>query len=115
MAYQVKNLQIIKPEEVDCLNIEAEKDLVSLVTCTPYGINTHRLVVTGERISYQKGEEKKIKGKMMSVRELLFAAMPVVFICYAIVNLLRYGRGKKEREKKQRRKGSYRKKKKRTG
>ena len=71
MAYQVKNLQIIKPEEVDCLNIEAEKDLVSLVTCTPYGINTHRLVVTGERISYQKGEEKKIKGKMMSVRELL--------------------------------------------
>lgn len=115
MAYQIKNLQIIKPEEVDCLNIEAEKDLVSLVTCTPYGINTHRLVVTGERISYQKGEEKKIKGKMMSVRELLFAAMPVVFICYAIVNLLRYGRGKKEREKKQRRKGSYRKKKKRTG
>ena len=90
MAYQVKNLQIIKPEEVDCLNIEAEKDLVSLVTCTPYGINTHRLVVTGERISYQKGEEKKIKGKMMSVRELLFAAMPVVFICYAIVNLFRY-------------------------
>ena len=115
MAYQVKNLQIIKPEEVDCLNIEAEKDLVSLVTCTPYGINTHRLVVTGERISYQKGEEKKIKGKMMSFRELLFAAMPVVFICYAIVNLLRYGGGKKEREKKQRRKGSYRKKKKRTG
>ena len=50
MLYRVRNIQIVKPDEVDVLEIEEDKDLVSLVTCTPYGLNTHRLIVTGERI-----------------------------------------------------------------
>ncbi|MFR4145051.1 MAG: sortase [Mediterraneibacter gnavus] len=58
LAYRVNEIQVIKPEEADSLGIQAGKDLVSLVTCTPYGINTHRLVVTGERIEYQGGGRK---------------------------------------------------------
>ena len=50
LVYEVVSLQVVKPEEVSGIEIEAERDLVSLVTCTPYGINTHRLIVTGERI-----------------------------------------------------------------
>ncbi len=49
LAYEVCNIQVIRPNETEFFQIQEEKDLVSLVTCTPYGINTHRLVVTGER------------------------------------------------------------------
>lgn len=104
LAYRVNEIQVIKPEEADSLGIQAGKDLVSLVTCTPYGINTHRLVVTGERIEYQEGAENQIKGQMMSPRELLFAAMPLLFILYAVINLVRTGRRNQRNEKKERRK-----------
>ena len=47
--YQVSEVMVIKPEDTENLRIREGKDRVSLITCTPYGINTHRLVVTGER------------------------------------------------------------------
>ena len=49
-AYRVCEIQVIRPEQVEVLEIQPERSLVSLITCTPYGINTHRLVVTGELI-----------------------------------------------------------------
>lgn len=49
-VYKVCEIQIIKPEETEKLKVKEEKELVSLITCTPYGINTHRLIVTGERM-----------------------------------------------------------------
>ena len=50
LMYKVISVQIVKPDQVEVIEIEKSKDLVSLITCTPYGINTHRLVVTGERV-----------------------------------------------------------------
>ena len=54
------NIQTILPTDVDALMIEDNKDLVTLVTCTPYGVNTHRLLVMGERVPYDdsKVDEK---------------------------------------------------------
>lgn len=76
LAYQVTEIEIIHPEDVEGLGIQAEKDLVSLITCTPYGLNTKRLVVTGERIPYIEAEEQEIvPGRSMSFRELVFTAM----------------------------------------
>ena len=49
LTYQVCDMAVILPEDTQALVPEKDRDLVSLVTCTPYGINTHRLVVTGER------------------------------------------------------------------
>lgn len=49
LVYKVCDIRVIKPEETSRFYTASDKDLVSLVTCTPYGINTHRLVVTGER------------------------------------------------------------------
>jgi len=49
-TYRVCQIQIIRPEETDGLGIQKDRDLVSLITCTPYGINTHRLIVTGEKM-----------------------------------------------------------------
>ena len=58
MAYQVIEIQVVEPTQVEAISIEPEKDLVSLITCTPYGINTHRLIVTGERIEIEDSVEQ---------------------------------------------------------
>ncbi len=49
-TYQVCSIRVVRPEETEGLGIWEDRDLVSLITCTPYGINTHRLIVTGERM-----------------------------------------------------------------
>lgn len=51
LTYRVCEIQTLLPEEADELYPDEERDLMTLVTCTPYGVNTHRLIVTGERIS----------------------------------------------------------------
>lgn len=50
LVYEVDQILIVLPEEVDALAIEEDKDLCTLVTCTPYGVNDHRLLVRGYRI-----------------------------------------------------------------
>ena len=49
-TYQVDQVLVIEPSETETLQIQDGKDLVTLVTCTPYGVNTHRLLVRGERV-----------------------------------------------------------------
>lgn len=51
MTYEVDKVTIVEPDDLSPITIEAGKDLVTLVTCTPYGINTHRLLVRGHRIA----------------------------------------------------------------
>ncbi|MHC5249771.1 class C sortase [Enterococcus sp. LJL90] len=53
LAYEVMNVKKVVPTEFSDLEIVENKDLVTLLTCTPYGINSHRLLVTGSRIPYQ--------------------------------------------------------------
>lgn len=48
-VYEVTEINVVEPHEVNALRREPARDLVTLVTCTPYGINSHRLLVTGER------------------------------------------------------------------
>ncbi len=52
LAYRVCDVKVILPEDTGSMIPEKGRDLVSLLTCTPYGVNTHRLVVTGERTEY---------------------------------------------------------------
>lgn len=52
LAYQVNQIKTVLPEEIDDLLIQKEKDYTTLLTCTPFGINDHRLLVRGERIDY---------------------------------------------------------------
>lgn len=51
-AYRVRDSQVIEPHELESLAAEAGHDLATLVTCTPFGVNSHRLLVTGERCEY---------------------------------------------------------------
>ncbi len=48
-AYKVEEVQVVLPEEVNKLRIQQGKDLATLITCTPYGINSHRILVTGSK------------------------------------------------------------------
>lgn len=56
LAYQVDQINTVLPHDTTFLGIEHGEDLATLVTCTPFGINTHRLLVRGERISYEEAE-----------------------------------------------------------
>ncbi|MGJ3507279.1 class C sortase [Enemella sp. A6] len=52
LAYQVNKIQVVLPDRIDTLAPVAGQDLVTLITCTPYGVNSHRLLVQGTRIPY---------------------------------------------------------------
>lgn len=89
LAYKVSDIVVIKPEDVDSVDIVEGKDLVSLITCTPYGLNTHRLVVTGERVPFVESEYSDIKSQPMSLREILFAGIPILFIGIVVATKVR--------------------------
>ena len=56
LAYQVVAINVVLPNDTTYLGISEEEDLCTLVTCTPYGVNTHRLLVRGSRIPYEEAE-----------------------------------------------------------
>ena len=56
ITYQVDQIRIVLPEEVDQLSIVDGKDYCTLITCTPYGVNTHRILIRGRRIENAEGE-----------------------------------------------------------
>lgn len=84
LAYEIDKIEIVLPEKADC-TIEDGKDLATLVTCTPYGINTHRLMLTGHRIPYKQSVKDKIRKNLPSNHELIIYAIPLVFIVLAII------------------------------
>ena len=105
-------MRVIKPEELEQLQTYHDKDYVTLLTCTPYGVNTHRLLVRGERIPYEVAEEnggeafddEKNQGMPQWVKEY------VVMIIAGILLLVFAGRmvcGEKIKEPQNRRKEDY--------
>ena len=57
-AYQVNQIKVVLPENAEDLKIEQDHDYVTLLTCTPFGINDHRLLVRGERIDYDFSQDE---------------------------------------------------------
>ena len=81
-AYRVCDIQVVRPEDVEILEIQPGRSLISLITCTPYGINTHRLVVTGE--NYEETEPEAIEVKQIADRDILFISIPIIILIVAI-------------------------------
>lgn len=98
-AYKVCNIDIVLPEDVENLKIEPGRDLCTLITCTPYGVNTHRILVTGERIPY-KGESieadtiTKITNSIDPIT--IFGVIFIVFLLILVIIIKRPKRHKKE-------------------
>lgn len=66
LAYQIESIETVLPHETDSLKIQEGRDLATLITCTPYMINTHRILITGTRIPYVPIEENEpISRKMI--------------------------------------------------
>lgn len=91
IVFHVSEIQVVRPEEVEVLEIQPGRQLVSLVTCTPYGINTHRLVVTGELYEEVSVQELDVEVDVLSNRDILFLAIPIFLAVIGIVLRLRKG------------------------
>ena len=70
MTYKIYDIEIVEPEDISSLKIEDGKDLCTLVTCTPYGVNSHRLLVHGERIPTLGEAEPEL---MTTLQTVVFA------------------------------------------
>lgn len=60
LAYEVDGIHTVLPEDTSLLSVESGEDLCTIITCTPYGVNTHRLLVRGHRVEYIPEEEEKL-------------------------------------------------------
>lgn len=75
LTYEVDQIRIVEPHEVDTLDIEKDKDYCTLVTCTPYGVNTHRLLVRGHRVDNQDDSAVRVTADAMQIDPVLIAPM----------------------------------------
>lgn len=91
LTYQVDQILIVEPDDTDALKAEEGKDLCTLVTCTPYGINSHRLLVRGHRIENQaQAEAIRVTSDAMQIEPLLVApavALPVLLVLLLVLLL----------------------------
>ena len=71
-AYQVDQITTVEPDELENLVAEPDKDLVTLVTCTPYAVNSHRLLVRGVRVAYEPEEDPQPENEV-TIRPLDFS------------------------------------------
>ena len=87
LTYEVDQIRIVLPDELDELSIEEGQDLCTLVTCTPYGINTHRLLVRGHRIDNIEGVKTvRVTADAVQLEPMLVA--PVVAIPMLLILLI---------------------------
>ncbi len=78
LAYEVYKIKVIEPTDVDELMIEDGEDLATLVTCEPYGVNTHRLLVMGKRVEF---DEEKVDDKgLVTTEEHKLVIDPAVWV-----------------------------------
>ena len=89
LAYEVDQIKVVLPEEMSDLEIEEGKDLCTLVTCTPYGINTHRLLVRGHRTEYVEKkvaeEKKEVQTKKTDIRLMIAGGAGVLILLIIII------------------------------
>ena len=89
LTYEVDQIRTVLPEELDDLAIEEGKEYCTLVTCTPYGINSHRLLVRGHRVENQASASTiRVTADAMQIEPLLIAplvAVPMLLVLLVMV------------------------------
>lgn len=103
LAYEVDQILVVEPDETESLNIVPGKDYVTLLTCTPYGVNSHRLLVRGHRVEYSEEAHEEEKAQVRSsvgTNYLLIACLGFgAVIVAAFILFMISGRKKKERKR----------------
>ena len=88
LKYEIYETEVIEPEDISKLTIEEERDLVTLVTCTPYGVNTHRLLVKGERTEYDEETEEIIE-ETSSYKDLIIKILLILVILIILIVIIK--------------------------
>lgn len=97
LAYEVDQILEVAPDHTEDLDAVADEDYVTLVTCTPYGVNTHRLLVRGHRVDYEKATaavESKKTVSSVHTRYGLWAAGGIAFTALFVLVLFMLTRPK---------------------
>ena len=101
MTYEVDQILIVLPEEMDGLAIDPEQDYCTLVTCTPYGINSHRLLVRGRRTENQEMETIiKVVADATQIKPVLVAPVLALPMLLVLLVWMMVSTGKKQRRRK---------------
>lgn len=103
VTYEVDQIRIVEPTDLSNLQIEKDKDLCTLVTCTPYGINTHRLLVRGHRVANANGSAN-VTAEALQIEQMYVAiiiAMPILLVLL-IIMLIRTGKEKRRKKRRER-------------
>lgn len=98
LTYEVDQINVVLPDELDDIEIEEGQDLCTLVTCTPYGVNTHRLLVRGHRVETKEENHVRVVSDAAQIEPMtvsLVIGLPVLVI---IMLLRMIFAGKKHRK-----------------
>ncbi len=101
-TYEVDQIRVVEPTDLSNLQIEDGKDYCTLVTCTPYGINTHRLLVRGHRIANEQGVMSVIADgvQIEAIYVAPFLAIPMLLVLFIILMILTSKRMQRRRARK---------------
>ena len=100
LAYEVDKISVVEPEETQDLAVEEGEDLVTLLTCTPYGMNSHRLLVRGHRVPYEPeaiaDEQPPLFGTSLHTSYLLWVLVGLLITGGFIAGLYFYDKKRKQ-------------------
>ena len=104
LTYQVFNIEVVEPNDSSSLVIRYGEDIASLITCTPYGVNTHRLIVHGKRIDEAQAEiieePAKVESKSWEYYANIIAmSVTILFVLMLLIILIKKLAGKRKHEK----------------
>ncbi len=98
LTYEVDQILIVEPGDTEALMIEEGKDLCTLVTCTPYGINTHRLLVRGHRIeTEEEAQSVRVTADAIQIEPVIVAPIVAAPMLLVLLIVLLVSTGKKKK------------------
>lgn len=97
LTYEIDQIRIVDPDELDDLEIEEDKDYCTLVTCTPYGINTHRMLVRGHRIENSNAHKVEVTADATAIDPVMVAPLVAAPILLILLMVLLWKTRKKKR------------------
>lgn len=101
LTYEVDQINVVLPHDLQALDVEAGRDLCTLITCTPYGINTHRLLVRGHRIANEEdAKTMRVPGDALRANTAVVAVFLAVPVLAALVILVLVRSPKPKKRKK---------------
>lgn len=98
LSYQIDNIIVVEPNDASSLGIIPDKDYVTLITCTPYGINTQRLLVRGTRVEYKKNDKKLVynsEADIIDPNKVALILGVIIWVILFIIGLVINNKNKK--------------------